>query len=124
MWFDAAFGIAGLTTVGYRQYKSDGSDAVARTTANVVEIGGGAYGCDITLDDAAVGIEWDTGEATPIYAHESVVMTRMVYELWKWEGLESGNAMTVTPASRAVSDGTMSATLTGDGITTKTVSRA
>lgn len=74
MWFDVSFGNskAGLDSVGYRQYNNQGDDAVARTKVGVVEIGHGAYGCDITLDDDAVGIEWDTGEQTPLYAHESV----------------------------------------------------
>lgn len=74
-WFDASFGSSktGLATVGYRQVDSAGGDAVGRTQAGVVEIGGGGYGVDApVLDAACVSLEWDTGEATPIYAHESV----------------------------------------------------
>ena len=75
MWFDVAFGKSkqGLSTVGYRQYDNTGVDAVVRTTTGVVAIGHGAYGADITLNASAVGIEWDTGEGSPLYAIESVV---------------------------------------------------
>ena len=74
MWFDVSFGSdkAGLSTVGYRQYNSSGGDAVARTTTGVVEIGNGAYGVEVTPNVATKGIEWDTGEATSLYAHEDI----------------------------------------------------
>lgn len=72
MWFEVDFGAtkAGLATVGYRLYKDDGTDTVARTTTGVVEIAQGGYGVEISsVANDAVGIEWDTGEGTPIYAH-------------------------------------------------------
>jgi len=71
-WLDVDFGAGktGLANVGYRLYKSDGTDAAARTEAGVVEIGGGAYGAPVTIAADTAGIEWDTGEGTPIYAHE------------------------------------------------------
>lgn len=45
-----------------------------------------------------------------------------VTDLWQIHGLDSGNPMTVTPTSRAV--GTISQTISGDGTTTSTVTRA
>ena len=52
-----------------------GADVVARTTAGVVEVGGGAYGVNNNSVDISnvVGIEWDTGEGTPIFAHEDMI---------------------------------------------------
>lgn len=73
MWLDVSFGAGktGLATVGYRLYTNTGTDAQARTTTGVVEIGQGAYGVnDTSIPVTAVGVEWDTGEATPVYAHE------------------------------------------------------
>ena len=64
----------GLATVGYRFVDATGGDAVARTTVGVYEIGGGAYGVQAPLPPAsALSIEWDTGEATPIYAHDDLL---------------------------------------------------
>lgn len=74
MWLQVSFGerFAGIATVGYREYGSDGNDTVARTTTGVVEVGQGTYGVDITLNASTVGVEWDTGATDPVYAHESV----------------------------------------------------
>lgn len=75
MWVDAAFGSnkTGIATVGYRLYDNTGGDAQARTTTNVVEIGNGAYGVEIASVPAdTVGVEWDTGEGTPVWAHETI----------------------------------------------------
>lgn len=44
-------------------------------------------------------------------------------ELWKWQGLETDNPMTVTPSSRAVADSSVSAVITGDGTTSSIVTR-
>lgn len=73
-WFDASFGSSktGLVTVGYREVDNAGATVVARTTVGVVEIGGGGYGVDVVLNAATVTLEWDTGEATPIFAHENL----------------------------------------------------
>ena len=73
-WYDASFGSSktGLATVGYREVDNTGTTTVARTTTGVVEIGGGGYGVDVTLNAATVVLEWDTGEATPIYAHDNL----------------------------------------------------
>jgi hypothetical protein len=75
-WLDVDFGAAhaALGTVGYRLYKSDGSDSVARTTSGVQDISGnGSYGAaNVTVPADAVGIEWDTGAATPVYAIEDL----------------------------------------------------
>lgn len=91
MWLDVAFSSTktGLATVGYRIYKGDGTDAQARTTTGVDEIGHGAYGvelADATLDTliaaGGVGIEWDTGEGSPQYAMESLAVYRVPENLF------------------------------------------
>jgi hypothetical protein len=63
-----------LGTVGYRFVDATGGDAVARTTAGVYEIGGGAYGVQAPLPPAsALSIEWDTGVAPLRFAHEDLL---------------------------------------------------
>lgn len=72
---EAAFGsgYTGLATVGYTLKDSSGGDVVARTTSGVFEQGGGTYGVVVpTVADSVATIEWDTGGASPIYAHESI----------------------------------------------------
>jgi len=67
--------LGGLATVGYTLYNSDGTENQARSTANITEIvvGSGMYQCFITFDDTFQGsIVWDTGEAEPKYAVETV----------------------------------------------------
>ena len=74
-WFDVEFGNSqtGLATVGYRLYNASGGDSVARTTTGVVEVGNGAYGVpNVNVPDDAVGIQWDTGGGSPIYAVEDI----------------------------------------------------
>lgn len=74
-WFEVQFARSrtGLATVGYRLYRNDGTDSVARTTVGVVEIGNGAYGVPtVNVPDDAAGIEWDTGAAPVRYAIEDI----------------------------------------------------
>ncbi len=73
-WFDANFGAqkAGLGTVGYREVNNVGGDAVARTGAGVVDAGDGMYGKELTPNAATVSLQWDTGEAVPVFAVESI----------------------------------------------------
>lgn len=73
-WYDVNFGShkAGLGTVGYREVNNVGGDAVARTGVGVVDAGDGMYGVDVALNAATVSIQWDTGEAVPIFAVESI----------------------------------------------------
>lgn len=80
-WLDAAFGSnkAGLASVHFRLYDAEGSSVVARTSAGVQEIGGGAYGALVSVHVSAVGIEWDTGEASAIYAHEALIMQTALF---------------------------------------------
>ncbi len=59
-------------TVGYREYNNVGGDAVARTTVGVVDAGDGMYGVDVALNAATVGLQWDTGEAIPVFANEDI----------------------------------------------------
>lgn len=73
-WYSVNFGSnkAGLANVGYREYDNTGGDSVARTQAGVVDAGDGMYGVDVTLNAATVGLQWDTGEAVPVFANEDV----------------------------------------------------
>jgi hypothetical protein len=74
-WFDVDFGsaYAAIGTTGYRLYKNDGTDSVARTTSGVVDLGNGGYGVpDVSVPDDAAGIEWDTGGGSPVYAREDI----------------------------------------------------
>ena len=74
-WFEVSFGSSksGIGTVGYRLYQDDGTDSVARTTSGVIEIGNGVYGVpNVSVPDDAVGIEWDTGGGSPVYAVEDI----------------------------------------------------
>lgn len=73
-YLEAAFGAtyAGLATVGYALKDSTGADVVARTTTGVFEQAGGTYGVVAPLvADSVATVEWDTGGASPVYAHES-----------------------------------------------------
>ena len=73
-WYSANFGSnkAGLANVGYREYDNAGADAVARTQVGVVDAGDGMYGVDVVLNASTVGLQWDTGEAVPVFANEDV----------------------------------------------------
>lgn len=80
-WLGVAFGSGrtGLANVGYRLFKNDGTDSVARTETGVVEVGGGGYGVpNVTIPDNAVGIEWDTTETPNAFAHEDLQPLRAV----------------------------------------------
>jgi len=79
--FYASFGSSktGLATVGYEE--NDGNTiVVARTTTNVVEVGGGVYMVPLTLNAATTGLLWDTGETVPVFAFEDIKENR-VHEL-------------------------------------------
>jgi len=52
---------------------------------------------------------------------DSDALTTRITELWKLQGLDSSNPMTVTPSQRTVDDITQN--ITGDGVTTSTVTR-
>ncbi len=74
-WFEVDFGsaYAGIGTTGFRLYKNDNTDSVARTTSGVVDLGAGGYGVPaVNVPDDAVGIEWDTGGGSPVYAREDI----------------------------------------------------
>lgn len=63
---------AGLGTVGY-ELRSKTAIVQARTTVNVRDEDNGAYSIDDPGAPAdAVFIKWDTGGASPIYAHENL----------------------------------------------------
>lgn len=63
---------AGLATVGYEVFGAGGVSLAARTTAGVYELGGGCYGVDVTLPNAAKSIVWDSGDASPRFATEDL----------------------------------------------------
>lgn len=69
-------GYNGLATVGYALKSITGTIVVARTTTNVTEYGSsGDYfvsGGVPSIPDSVKTIEWDTGGATPITAHEAL----------------------------------------------------
>ena len=69
-------------------------------------------------------IEWDgTQEITAGDLSVAITaMTTQVDELYTLAGLASGDPMTVTPTSRTTSAITLD--ITGDGVTTTTVTRA
>lgn len=88
-WFEVDFGAAydGIATTGYRLYKNDGTDSVVRTITGVVDLGEGGYGVPaVNVPDDAVGIEWDTGGGSPVYAREDVEPYRdranMAADIW------------------------------------------
>lgn len=71
--FGAAY--AGLATVGYALFNADGTANGSRVTAGVVERGAGTgiYGATVSLTEGWNGeIRWDTGDASPIYASETI----------------------------------------------------
>lgn len=99
-WHDVDFGSdkAGLATVGYRQYDATGGDAVARTTVGVVEIGNGAYGVEVTVNPTTKGIQWDTGEGTPIYANEDLsteVLAGQCLDILEGDKIENNISLTI-----------------------------
>jgi len=73
--FVALFGSSntGIATVGYRQVGAGGATIVARVTAGVYEIGGGAYGVEVIPAIGAKSLEWDTGGGSTIFAHEDLL---------------------------------------------------
>lgn len=71
----ASFGSSkgGLITVGYALYDTDNNPVGTRTTTGIFDLGGGAYGAQVTFDDGFQGrIAWDTGESSPRYANEEI----------------------------------------------------
>lgn len=73
--FVASFGSqkTSLVTVGYEQVGAAGATVVARTTVGVYEIGGGAYGVELILDNDTKTLLWDTGETIPVFAVEDLL---------------------------------------------------
>ena len=61
----------GLTTVGYQLINAFGTVVQSRTTAGVIEVGGGVYKAYITFPDGFEGIVyWDTAPGSSIVATE------------------------------------------------------
>lgn len=67
--FQADFSSDTLPGVGYALIDPAGVVVIARTTAGVVNLGGGSYGAALTLPDAfSVGfLRWDDGQTPPEY---------------------------------------------------------
>ena len=95
-WFDASFGSSktGLVTVGVEEYDITGAVTVARTTTGVVELEGGGYGRNWTLNASTISLVWDTGEGTPIYAIED---TKDIWAQALTEGYPADGVSSVTP---------------------------
>jgi len=72
------------------------------------------------LNNATVGGEIIINDVWSVAEKNQILL--QVEEIHKIHGLSSGNPMTVTPTSRVVDDITQ--TITGDGETTTTVTRA
>jgi hypothetical protein len=62
-----------------------------------------------------------TGSATIV--NDGFSEAKHARELYRNEGLEEGNPMTVTPTSRSTANGDVDLTLSGDGLTSTTVTR-
>jgi hypothetical protein len=86
----------GLATVGYLEMKIDATTAVARTTTGVVDFGNGAYGVSVTLNAATTTIKWDTGDASPVYAHDNVVPQPVTLVANQHVIVDSGTVTTVS----------------------------
>lgn len=99
-----------------------GSSAPAMTGDSYARLGAPA-GASVSADVAA--IKSDTGsiltDTNELQGDWSDVTTKLL-ELWQLQGLDSGNAMTVTPTSREA--GSISQVISGDGTTTTTVTRS
>lgn len=63
---------AGLSTVGYELRNNLGAISVARTITGVADMGNGFYGVEVELAAADIAVKWDTGEITPVFAHEDL----------------------------------------------------
>ena len=116
MWFDVDFSLskAGLSTVGYRQYNGSGGDAVSRTTSGVVEVGNGVYGVDVEPNASAVGIQWDTGEASPTYASESLTSplnSQKAVDILEGDHIENSVSMVIN--KKGTANPVVSKTITG-----------
>lgn len=65
-------GVLGLTII-----EIDGDVAIARSTANITELGGGAYRVAVPAAPTTLGpylLKWDTGGGTPQYAYEELTV--------------------------------------------------
>lgn len=72
MYLTVDFGTTSAT-VGYTLKNAAGGDAQARTTVGVIDLGDGMYGVEVDIPPTAVGVKWDTGGGSPIFAHEDLI---------------------------------------------------
>ena len=111
-YLEAAFGpgFTGLATVGYALKDSTGADVVARTTSGVFEVAGGTYAVVApAVADNVATVQWDTGGASPVYAHEDIgaVLRRVV---------EHVNADTGSISASAIADAVWNALLSSHSL--------
>lgn len=80
--FQADFSNDTLAGVGYALIDPAGVVMIARTTAGIVNLGGGSYGAELTLPDTfSVGfLRWDDGQAPPEYKSLPVNAQALVAE--------------------------------------------
>ena len=90
-----------------------------RGAASVRFVGGRIYRDDGATIIAGGAIELDPGKA---YTANSDTIQQLLTELHLIAGLKAGSPMTVTPTSRVA--GGLSLTISGDGVTSTTVTRA
>ncbi|HEV8177147.1 MAG TPA: hypothetical protein VGP44_05610 [Gemmatimonadales bacterium] len=107
-------GKASLATVGYQLVNADNTNNGSRITAGVQDLTGGQYGALVSFPTGFQGrIKWDTGEASPAYASDSVNPADPAI-LAAIAALAALPAFAVTPAFPT---GTDLALLRGDTIT-------
>jgi hypothetical protein len=69
-------------TIGYALYNSDGTLAVALTTAGITERGAGSgqYAAMVSIPDGFVGeIRWSSGGVTPTYVSAAINNAAQIY---------------------------------------------
>lgn len=90
-----------------------------------VDLASGHLVLDASCSDGTIVVR-GVGHVTDNSSGATVITTGLVEgeqvrEMWRWEGLESGAPMTVTPTSRSAAG--ISADLSGDGVSSTTVTR-
>jgi hypothetical protein len=111
-------------------YNPSGNDVSGAITVTVAELGDGRYRVNFTPNADGDWIliifhslYFPEGQDANYRCGNTLVGddSTMLEELWKWQGLDISNPMTVTPTSRE--SGTVTATISGDAVTRTVVTR-
>jgi hypothetical protein len=97
VYLDCDFGalFSGLSTVGYELRDAAGQTVIARTTAGVIDLGGGAYGADVAIPVGFVGsIRWTPSVGADIQAVERV---DLIAEVDAWLDRSDAIEVGITP---------------------------